>query len=343
MPIILMKKYLLLLIFLLPSCSDENLDNIAILSGKTMGTIYQIKYLPADSSANFIDKNLVQTKIDSILMKINRQMSTYSKESEISRFNLQNSTAWFNVSADFALVVRQAIAISEFSNGAFDATIGKITNIWQKNSLNANIPFPKDSIIKSMLKDVNFRDLSVKYFPPSIKKENPNIYLDLSSIAKGYAVDKISVYLESIKIENYSIEIGGEYRVKGKDNNNKNWLVEIPSSKKGEYEKLSVENKSIATSGGKVKLESNRKVKFSSVINPKTGKPINNSVFSVTILTTSCMMANGFATAIHVLGEEKGMELAENLNLAVMMLVEKDNLLEIKMNDKFQKIKNGEK
>ncbi len=338
-----MKKCLLLVIFLLLSCSDENSDKIAILSGQTMGTSYLIKYLPADSSANFPDKNLVQTKIDSILMNINRQMSTYLKESEISQFNLQNSTDWFNVSADFALVVRQAIAISEFSNGAFDATIGKITDIWQKSSLNSNIPFPADSTLKLMLKDVNFRDLSVRYFPPSIKKENPNIYLDLSSIAKGYAVDKISVYLESIKIKNYFIEIGGEYRVKGKDYNNKNWFVEIPSSKNGEYEKLTVENKSVATSGGKVKLQPNGKAKFSSVINPKTGKPISNSVYSVTIITSSCMMANGFAIAIHVLGEEKGMELAENLNLAVMMLVKKDNFLEIKMNEQFQKIKNGEK
>ncbi|NIM16194.1 MAG: FAD:protein FMN transferase ApbE, partial [Candidatus Aminicenantes bacterium] len=152
--------------------------------------------------------------IGEILTTVNQQMSTWVKDSEISRFNRFQETGWFDVSSDTALVFTEALRVSELSNGAFDITVGPLVNLWGFGPAKTDRQIPGDDQIKKVMAKTGYQKLSVRpsSSPPAIKKEIPGIQCDLSAIAKGFGVDKAAEYLESKGYMNYLVEIGGEVR-----------------------------------------------------------------------------------------------------------------------------------
>ncbi len=315
------------LIFSFTGCNKSGPQTTSIeLHGHTMGTTYQVKISDAQYKAPMTPETLTEKlngEIDQVLKTVNLHMSTFIENSEISLFNNYQGTDWFNVSPDTAKVMEESIRISRLSEGAFDITVAPLINLWGFGPKHTNREIPPDSEIQNVLSQIGYKNLSVRYSPPGIKKEIPAITCNLSAIAKGYGVDCVGEYIEKLGYKNYLVEIGGEIRARGLKVENKKWTVAIASPDGGPgFEKiLSLTDLSMATSGDYHNYFEKDGVRYSHTIDPSTGKPITHSLASVTVIHSSCMTADAFATAIDVLGPEKGYELALREGLPVFLIL----------------------
>jgi thiamine biosynthesis lipoprotein len=323
-----MKRPTLLIIFfvylsfLLSACTTEKTSPISTLMGTTMGTQWHIKLHP------FPEEKLLHLKqtLEQQLISINNTFSTYQSDSMISRFNRFASKQAFPVSTEFITVVNAAQSVSKASQGAFDITAAPLINLWGFGKV-FNVAIPSDEQIETAKKAVGFQHLRIQTSPPALYKSVPKLQIDLSAIAKGYAVDQLATLLEQQQIENYMVEIGGEIRLKGNNAYGKHWqkAIQKPDTTPPTAQQLiSSAQTAIATSGDYHNYFETDGKRYSHTINPITGKPITHHLASVTVLHPSAMMADAYATAFSVLGAEKGMALAERLQLAVTMLVRDD-------------------
>ncbi len=331
-----MKKILIIPIFLLFfSCTSSIEDVVHTISGETMGTTYSVKFT-SQSPVNLI---AIENDINSLLRTVNQQMSTFVPNSELTLFNKSTSTDWIDVSDDLAFVMNTALKISQFTNGKFDITIGPLVNLWGFGPDNKPHIVPSNRDIKKLRAFVGYKNVDVRLNPPSIKKRHPDVYCDLSAIAKGFGVDKISEYLSTKKLNNHLVEIGGELRASG-NKFNENWKVgiSVPTQSRTIQEAISLNNKSMATSGDYWNYFEEDGIRYSHTINPISGKPITHKLASVTIIAESCMKADAIATAIDVMGPELGLKFAKENELNVYFIVKGENDFETFFTPNFEKI-----
>ncbi|WP_429696972.1 FAD:protein FMN transferase [Aggregatibacter kilianii] len=299
---------------------------IVSLTGKTMGTTYHIKY--ANNGDVSIASQQAHEQIDAILKDVNAKMSTYMKDSELSRFNQNIETnAPIEISADLAKVVKEAIRLNQVTQGALDITVGPVVNLWGFGPEKRVEKQPTAEQIAERQAWVGIDKLSLteesgKFF---LTKAMPQLYVDLSSIAKGFGVDQVADYLESIKVQNYMVEIGGEIRAKGKNAESKPWQIAIErptfDGKQAAQQIIGLENMAMATSGDYRNYFEQDGVRFSHEIDPKTGYPIQHALASITVLTPTSMTADGLSTGLFVLGEQKALEVAEQEKLPIFMII----------------------
>ena len=202
---------------MLVACSQHQIrDSILQITGPTMGTSYAVTLhrLPEG-----IDRDALRTDIDRILVRVNDQMSTYQDNSELSRFNQKHTTEWVDVSVELFTVVDVAVQVSRMTFGAFDATVGGLVNLWGFGPSIPTTIVPSNTAISEVMQATGYEHLHLKVSPPALRKDVPELYVDLSGIAKGYAVDQIAEHLESVGIANYLVEIGGELRASGESQN----------------------------------------------------------------------------------------------------------------------------
>ncbi len=292
------------------------------LSGKTMGTTYHITIV----AGYFLDTAGLQTKIDKRLEDINRSMSTYRKDSEISRFN-----AWefagqkIIISDDFWQVMIVAQKIYELSDGAWDGTVKPLLSLWGFDSAKNKYKIPEKSEIQGQLANVGFNQIVISSDRFLIKRK-ATVSLDLDSIAKGYGVDQVTVLIKKMGIENFLVEIGGEVFASGHRKDGKPWRVGINWPQKDApydqvYKVINLHNKAFATSGDyRNYFELNGK-RYSHILDPRSGYPISNGVVSVSIVADTCTVADGLSTAVMVLGPQKGLELINRLDNVESLIV----------------------
>ena len=308
------------LTFFISACS-KTAPKIVEIQGKTMGTYYQVKYVldPKLQNNEALSAPAVQINIDERLELVNDLMSTYRPNSELSRFNKAEKS--LQVSDAMLDVVNAALMINKQSGGAYDVTVGPLVNLWGFGPDKHPDKVPTQAVIDEKMAVVGSQYLSID--GDKLIKSIPSLYVDLSSIAKGYGVDFIAEYLQEIGINNYLVDIGGELRVHGVKPGNENWVVAIerPVAGQNVQRVIEVGDNGIATSGDYRNYFESDGIRYSHTIDPKTGKPITHKLASVTVINKSCMLADGYATAITVLGPEAGLEFAKNHNLAVYFLV----------------------
>ncbi|MBU1101610.1 MAG: FAD:protein FMN transferase [Bacteroidetes bacterium] len=333
-----MKRYFGAFLFFafLISCQQNPDDNLHVYNGFTMGTTYSIKVLGESDSS--IDYDMLKGKIDSILVEVNRQMSTYIDTSEISKFNKSLANEWISVSADLIKVIDAAKWISSVSGGAFDITVGPLVNLWGFGTENKEFEIPSEDEINQIKPIVGYDKVSVDFNANSLSKTTDGISCDLSAIAKGFGVDKVGKYFEHLGIENYLVEIGGEIRTRGINQHGKIWAIGIsrPDSYSGIQQAITLHNLSMATSGDYRNYFEEDGVRYSHTIDPRTGRPIVHNLASVTVLHEDCMMADAIATAIDVLGKKEGLKLAEELDVPVYMIIRKGKVFEEVMSGSFR-------
>ncbi|MGF1719860.1 FAD:protein FMN transferase [Vibrio kyushuensis] len=314
-----MKYWLVALASLLVLSGCEKSAEQIHISGPTMGTTYNIKYINSDS---LLDSAEIQVEVDRLLEEVNDQMSTYRKDSELSRFNQYQGSDPFEVSSETALVVKEALRLNQLTQGALDVTVGPLVNLWGFGPEARPETIPTGEELAARKAMIGIHHLSAT--STSLSKTLPSLYVDLSTIAKGWGVDVVAEYMNSLGADNYMVEIGGEMRLKGHNREGVRWRIAI--------EKPSVEERAvqlviepgdmaIATSGDYRNYYERDGIRYSHIINPKTGKPMDNKVVSVTIIDPSSMTADGLATGIMVLGENVGMEVAEKYDIAAYMIV----------------------
>ena len=228
-------------------CAD--IENQYTISGNTMGTTYLVKIITPD---NNYEIGSIEKSIDSLLIQLNKQMSTWDPESEISQFNSWNSKVPFAVSNDFLNVVKKSITISKNTGGLFDPTVFDLMSLWGFGP-NPRSGFPDMEDVNRVLEHTGIGQIEIT--DSVLVKRNKRCKLDLNAIAKGYGVDKTFNLLNQKGFKNIFVEIGGEVKCSGKNIKNKNWSIGIEDpSDDGNYEKkisaiISVPNGAIATSG----------------------------------------------------------------------------------------------
>ncbi|WP_133502468.1 FAD:protein FMN transferase [Marinomonas balearica] len=290
-------------------------------SGPTMGTTYTVKFVTNERSPSTID---IKDSVDQVLVRVNKLMSTYDPSSELSLFNKSNVGQSIDVSRDIAHVIGAALKLSELTDGAYDVTVGPLVNLWGFGPGAKEDKVPTQEEIESAQQKVGFHYLSLDGVQ---LEKTEDIYVDLSSIAKGFGVDQVAATLDSFGIHDYLVEVGGEIRTKGMKDDGSHWEIGIESPGGGHsvaQKIIQADNLSIATSGDYRNYFEKNGVRYSHTIDPKTGKPITHRLVSVTIIADSVMLADGLATAINVLGPKKGLEFAERNDIAAYMLVKED-------------------
>jgi len=301
-----------------------------VLQGDVFGTTYKITYLNA--SKNY------QKSLDSLFLAFNQSLSTYIPTSDISKINDGDLT--IDVDDFFVEVFEKSKRIHQETDGFFDPTVGNLVNAYGFGPEKGNFTL-SDSLINEFMKDIGFEKVSLKV--RKINKENPNVYLDFNSIAKGFAIDIIARFFDSKKVDNYLIEIGGEIRSKGSKKDNKPWVIQIvnPANIQDEngFTILKLADISMATSGNyrKYRVTDDGK-KYVHTINPKTGLATESNLLSASVFTkTNCADADAYATAFMAMGFEKSKQFLEkNLDIKAI-LIYTDEFKNIQVFDTFYK------
>ncbi|HSD70665.1 MAG TPA: FAD:protein FMN transferase [Woeseiaceae bacterium] len=310
----------LAIVALLPSaCGNE--PAVLELNGSTMGTRFSIK-VPADEPVP--DAGLLQQQIDAVLARIEGTMSTYIIDSELSLFNISESTDWQPVSAEFCLSVEESLAISALTGGAFDITVGPLVNLWGFGPDGTAVKPPSDEQINAARARVGYGHLQTDCAKPAMRKNLPDLYIDLSAYAKGYAVDRIAELLDEQGIENYLVEIGGELRMRGHNAARELWAVAIEEpldDARRVHSVVHMTDRAVATSGDYRNFFEFDKQRYSHTIDTRTGRPVTHSLASVTVIADTAAYADAMATALMVLGPDEGLQLATSQGIAALFLV----------------------
>ncbi len=312
-----MKKSLPFIITLLfiTSCKQE-IKNTKIL-GNVFGTSYAVTYY-SEANLNF------ENQFDSLFYVINKSMSTYQLNSDISKLNRNEAVL---IDKHFIKVLETSHEIYEETKGAFDPTIGVLVNAWDFG-LEGKIERLDSLKVDSLMQYVGFN--KINRINNSILKPK-GAFLDFNAIAKGYGVDVIANFLESQHIENYLVEIGGEIRVKGKNIEKQSvWKVGIDTPNYEDVQMplkaISLHDESMATSGTyrKFKVDENGN-KYSHIIDTRTGYPSKTNLLSISVIAKDCMSADAYATAFKTMGIEKVTTfLIDHPELKVFLIFEND-------------------
>jgi len=312
------------------------------MSGRTMGTTYNVKYRPTQDTPSL---QAMQIEVDALLAEINHTMSTYDPESELSRFNRLRTTDWVPASASLRDVLNAAMEIGAQSEGAFDITVGPLVNLWGFGPEVHPDRIPLETDIAAARTRSGLDKVSVRETPQAIRKHRPDVFLDLSGIAKGYGVDRVAELMTAHGIDHYMVEIGGEIRVGGHKEHETPWRIAIEKPLSGErsvHTMLALSDIALATSGNYRNFFEIDGRRFSHTINPTTGWPVDHHLVSVTVLADTSMRADAWATAFQVLGPERGMAIAERLHLPVLFVIEHDGQFEERVCCGFQRYRKQE-
>jgi thiamine biosynthesis lipoprotein len=321
------KMKLMLIVLLLISItacfpSNNSGKSEILLQGRTMGTTYNIKVV---STLEQVEALKLQDKIDLALKQVNQEMSTYIPDSEISLFNQSNAGEVFEISPGFTRVLKESIRLGELSDGKLDITVGPLVNLWGFGPELRPEKVPSESVIATTLARVGLNKLHL--VGNHLSKDISNLYVDLSTTAKGYGVDTVAELIEANGISNYLVEIGGEMRLKGFKHTGELWAIAIEKpildhsgEHRGVQQIVIPKDNAVATSGDYRNYFEADGQRFSHIIDPNTGKPINHNLVSVTVVHPSSMTADGLSTTLMVMGTKQGMEFAVKNNLAALFI-----------------------
>jgi thiamine biosynthesis lipoprotein len=294
--------------------------------GRTMGSDYTVKIVGTNLAPEQIET--LKTEVDQRLKEVNRQMSHYQPDSELSQFNRAPANKPFKVSPEFARVVRLALELNRRSGGAFDPTLAPVINLWGFGEKTDQRAVPPEAELKAALAKTGCQHLSVTD-RDELVKDSPDLTVNLSAIAKGFGVDEMVRVLTGHGFTNCYASIAGEVRVLGHNPRGTNWLLGIsaPVSNWRENDPMaamaSLSNMAISTSGDYQKFFFDAQGRrLSHIFDPKTGWPVQHDVGGVSVVAPDSMTADGLATALFVLGREAGMRFIETwTNAAAIFIV----------------------
>lgn len=324
-------------------CNAADLPVVA-WQGRTMGSDYTVKIVDGKLSEQQV--TALKAEVEKTLVEVNRQMSNYQPDSELSRFNRAPEKVPFKVSKDFARVTRFALELSRKSDGAFDPTLGPLINLWGFGEKTGGHIVPDADALRGAMAKVGWKHLSVSE-NDELTKDLPGLALDLGAVAKGFGVDRMIDVLRAHGLENLYASIAGEVRVMGHNPRGTKWMlgVTVPVDHWRENNPmatmLSISNQALSTSGDYQKFfvdASGRRLCH--IIDARTGTPVQHNLASVTIVGPDSMIADGISTSVFVLGPEAGMKWIESREdaAALFILREKDGSFRQVASSRFGKL-----
>ena len=298
----------------LASCQSERPLELHEFTGLTMGTSWSVKI---NAETLPLPRQQLKSQFDAVLNRVNREMSTYLPDSELSMINAAHSTDPIPVGPSLMQVLEAARGINRLTQGAFDVTVGPLVNLWGFGPDQAfTVPTGEQLRRASALAGVE--TLRLDPAASTLKKANGGVSIDLSAIAKGHGVDRVADYL---------VEIGGEIRARGVNREQAPWQVGIEqpvAGQRGVQRIIKLDNMAMATSGDYRNFFEQDGIRYSHTIDPRTGRPVSHVLAAVTVLHPSTMLADAWATGLLVLGPEQGFALALENGLAAHFIIRND-------------------
>ncbi len=324
----------------LGACSKPGLQTVAI-SGETMGTYYRVtlvgkpQQLPA--------KDVLTDWADDEFARINQSMSTYIPESELSVINRTEQQGWFDLSADLYEVLSKGQEISRASFGAFDVTVMPLVDLWGFGPGPHDYNIPDQTEINQTLARIGYQKLELDGELNRLKRPN-GVAIDLSAIAKGYGADALGRVLKQKGFSHYLIEVGGELAASGLSARGDAWRVgvEYPNydasapSTRSPARTVMLTDRGMATSGDYRNYYEIQGRRYSHTIDPVSGRPVTHNLASVSVVAPSAAKADAWATALSVLGPERGYQLAEKNGLAAYFIVGQEEGFQVLITPEFE-------
>lgn len=310
---------LLLLLLCLTACGRP--AEPVVLSGATMGTTWEVKLreLPPGQTAD-----LLQRAVSGVFADVDMAMSTWRGDSELSRINARPAGEWIKVSPALFEVLAAAQEISALSDGAFDVTVGPLVNVWGFGPAKTARRVPPEEDIQAARARVGYRNIELDREGQRLRKRIKGLYIDLSGIAKGYAADRVARMLEEAGARDFLVEVGGEIVARGSHRNGRGWRVGIERPEPGlrqPFRIVPLTNAALATSGDYRNAFYYEGDRYSHTIDPATGRPVTHSATAVTVIAPTAMRADALATALLVLGPERGLDLARREGIAALFIM----------------------
>ncbi len=297
-------------------------------TGPTMGTVWTVRIaeLPPGTSGPEL-----RGEIEALLEQVNAEMSTYREDSVITAFNQAETGQRVELPAGFVTVLTEALYWAEATGGAFDPTAGPLVNLWGFGPPHRRDSIPEQAEIEQAMAQVGWQRLD--FNPEQAEMGQPGgIYLDLSAIAKGWGVDLVADHLIELGVSGFLVDIGGDLRTHGARPDGQPWRVAIERPQPGARELhdiLELGTVAMTTSGDYRNFFKAEERRFSHLIDPRTGFPVDHQTVSVTVAAERCITADALATALSVLDIDEAWALAIERDLAVLwLLADGDKLIE---------------
>jgi thiamine biosynthesis lipoprotein len=298
-----------------------------------MGTSYAVELAaPIDDAVRTRLAELIEVE----LAAINRAMSTYDPRSELSEFNRRQDLRWAPASPGLLEVLDSASRISTSTQGAFDVTVGPLVDLWGFGPQYHTRRVPNDAAIERVRESVGYQHVQTDPFAGAIRKTLSHTQVDLSGIAKGYGVDRVAMILDRQRIEDYLVEIGGEFRARGTTAAGRPWRVGIEQPVEGRRslgKTVVLENRAIATSGTTKDFFEQGGQRYSHSIDPTTARPVAYPPIAVSVVADTTMEADAWATGLLVLGPERGYSLAQSHGLAALFVTASGTTFDVRVTD----------
>ncbi len=282
------------------------------IAGAALGTTYRVTVVSDPGAAGGPRPSAVEAQVRRVLERIEGRMSHYRPDSEISRFNRARTVEPRPVSGETLKVVAEALAVGRASGGAFDVTVGPLVDAWGFGPPGRAPAAPDAAALAALRARVGSGLLEVDLAASTLRKRRPDVVLDLSAIAKGYAVDAVAALLAGRGFGGHLVEIGGELRASGGNERGEPWrvAVERPGPGAGAQRIVSLTDAAIATSGDYRNHYDLDGARVSHTVDPRSGRPVTHGPLSVSVVAERCSLADARSTALNVLGPDEGYALA---------------------------------
>ena len=297
--------------------------------GRTMGSPYTVQIAGAVLAEKQVDT--LKAEVEDRLKEINRQMSHYQPDSELSRFNQAPPNTPFKASPEFAQVVRFSLELWRRSGGAFDPTLAPVINLWGFGEKTEQKRVPPPAELQNALNQTGAQHLSVTS-NNELVKDIPGLTINLSAVAKGFGVDEMARVLQGKGLTNFYVSIAGEVMTMGCNARGTHWQVGIaaPVSHWNEDDPMaavaSLSNQALSTSGDYQKFfVDSQGLRLCHIIDPKTGWPVQHNVGGVSVVAENSMTADALATALFVMGPERGRQFIESYTNAAALFIVRES------------------
>ena len=296
---------------------------IILVQGEIMGTTYTVKVVADTREAQSAENQAaLEETVHEALAAVDQAMSTYKPDSELSAFNDAPGGQEVTLSPALAEVIALAFDVNARSGGAFDVTVGPLVDRWGFGTRGGLQDLPSDAELEALKARLGHDHLT--FDGTTLRKDDTALRVDLSAIAKGYGVDQAALALEAAGYDDFMVEVGGEIRVSGNTEAGRPWrlAIEKPSAtERAIYEVVELRDQALATSGDYRNFTVVQGTRYSHTIDPTTGRPVTHHLASVSVVASTCAEADALATALNVLGPQRGLALAEREGLAALFLV----------------------
>jgi len=318
--------------------------SLAGFDGRIMGTSYSVRLgksqnehdIPEQFAGRLINSeesvpvddqqlNALAQRVHAKLGEVDRRMSTWRDSSELSRFNNSIDQDWYELSSATLGVISKSMHVSGMSYGAFDVSVGPLVDLWgfgaamHNTSSASGYTKPSDKAVTQCMRYIGYNTFELDHARSAIRKLIPEAKLDLSGIAKGFAVDKIAELLDAQGHHNYLVEVGGELRSGGQRSRNQSWRVAIERPHTATRDVLRVvnlNNSAIATSGDYRNFYVDDGQRYSHSIDPRNGRPVNHELVSVSVIAETTLLADAYSTALIIMGPGDAHEFTERHRIA---------------------------